>query len=163
MIHVCSSNFSTTHFTQTGERSTQNLWRCLWCGLNGSIGLPWEVFASWCRPGDHVGEAHFVLDRQAGVMHVVELLLSKSRQKQALPWNSKDQTFISQANKKLMLSQHPDQLSFITWEVLAKLKIILIHNSQKWFPGPGNHRPMKAAISPGLIPIWKKAVHVFEA
>lgn len=34
-------------------------------------------------------------------------------------------------------------------------KIML--NLQKWFPGPGNHRPMKAAISPGLMPIWKQA------
>lgn len=56
---------------------------------NNMVSLPWEVFAPWCRPGHHVGEAHFVLSRQGGVMHVVELLLSKSRQKQALPWNLK--------------------------------------------------------------------------
>lgn len=48
-------------------------------------GSPGQVFAAWRCPGHHVGEAHFVFDRQDGVVHVVELLLSESRQKQALP------------------------------------------------------------------------------
>ncbi len=72
MIPVFSSNVSTTHNAPSSP---------------SILGLPWEIFAPWCRPRHHVGEAHFVLDWQGGVMHVVELLLSKSRQKQALPWN----------------------------------------------------------------------------
>lgn len=48
--------------------------------------LPREVFAPRCSSGNHIGEAHFVFDRQCCVMHVVKLLLCKSRQIKAFPW-----------------------------------------------------------------------------
>lgn len=88
-------NFSTRIFPPS-RNSLLLRWegKCYRCfsnerGLGQHVGVPWEIFASWRCPGHHVGETHFVLDRQGGVVHVVELLLSKSWQKQALPWKKK--------------------------------------------------------------------------
>ena len=42
------------------------------------IGLLGQVFASWCSPLHHVGEADAVLLRETLVVHVVELLVRKT-------------------------------------------------------------------------------------
>lgn len=67
------------------RKTTQlDLKAIIWWSFTTTMPLntsPAEVFTSWCRPLHHVGEAHLVLGWQGGVMHVVELLFSKSRQK----------------------------------------------------------------------------------
>lgn len=89
------------------------------CGL-----LPGEVLATRCGPGHHVGEAHLVLSGQHSVVHVVELLLSEAGQEQTLPWEKKNPG-----------EPEVDRCSItFCWQLKDDL--------QKWFPGPGNHRPI---------------------